>query len=57
MIGSGLKKFALANGLSVDGGVGYGNFFQGLLFAAIGVVFFIMQAAKKVTSPKMTELK
>lgn len=35
----------------------YANFGQGLLFAAIGVVFFIMQAAKKVTSPKMTELK
>ncbi len=35
----------------------YGNFFQGLLFAAIGVVFFITQAAKKVTPPKMTELK
>lgn len=34
-----------------------GNFFQGLLFAAIGVVFFISQAAKKVSSPKMTELK
>ena len=34
-----------------------GNFFQGLLFAAIGVVFFITQAAKKVSSPKMTELK
>lgn len=33
------------------------NFFQGLLFAAIGVVFFIIQAAKKVSSPKMTELK
>ena len=30
---------------------------QGLLFAAIGVVFFITQAAKKVTAPKMTELK
>ena len=35
----------------------YQNFFQGLLFAAIGVVFFISQAAKKVSSPKMTELK
>ena len=35
----------------------YENFFQGLLFAAIGVVFFIIQAAKKVSSPKMTELK
>lgn len=34
-----------------------GNFFQGLLFAAIGVVFFIAQAAKKVSSPKMTDLK
>lgn len=34
----------------------YGNFAQGLLFAAIGVVFFIIQAAKKVTNPKMTEL-
>lgn len=35
----------------------YENFGQGLLFAAIGVVFFIVQAAKKVTPPKMTELK
>lgn len=33
------------------------NIGQGLLFAAIGVVFFITQAAKKVSSPKMTELK
>ena len=32
------------------------NFLQGLLFAAIGVVFFIKQAAKKVTDPKMKEL-
>lgn len=32
------------------------NFGQGLLFAAIGVVFFIKQAAKKVTYPKMKEL-
>ncbi len=38
-------------------GVVLSNFFQGLLFAAIGVVFFITQAAKKVTPPKMTELK
>ncbi len=35
----------------------YANCGQGLLFAALGVVFFIMQAAKKVTSPKMTDLK
>ena len=34
-----------------------GNFFQGLLFAALGVFLFIKQAAKKVTVPKMTELK
>ncbi|MBE6942897.1 MAG: hypothetical protein E7453_01370 [Ruminococcaceae bacterium] len=33
------------------------SFGQGLLFAAIGVVFFITQAAKKVTAPKMKELK
>ena len=32
------------------------NFGQGLLFAAIGVVLFIKQAAKKVTDPKMKEL-
>ena len=25
MIGSGFKKFAIANGLSVNGGIGYGN--------------------------------
>ena len=35
----------------------YGNIGQGLLFAAIGVVFFIKQAAKKVSAPKMTNLK
>ena len=33
------------------------NVGQGLLFAAIGVVFFIKQAAKKVSAPKMTNLK
>ncbi len=33
------------------------NFGQGMLFAAIGVVLFITQAAKKVTDPKMKELK
>lgn len=38
-------------------GAVFGNFFQGLLFAALGVFFFIKQAAKKVTAPKMTELK
>ena len=33
------------------------NFGQGLLFAALGVVYFITQAAKQVTDPKMKELK
>ena len=38
-------------------GVVFSNFFQGLLFAALGVFFFIKQAAKKVTPPKMIALK
>ncbi len=35
----------------------FSNILQGLVFAAIGVVFFIRQAAKKVTDPKMKMLK
>ena len=33
------------------------NFAQGLLFAGIGVFYFLSQAAKKVTAPKMVKLK